>query len=435
MLTAQTFELQVAKKIFSKHSVLIVEDDLVILENYKLTLQQLFKNVYIANDGQEGLKLYEDLKHEVSIVMADYNMPYMNGLQLFEKIREHDKKIALMLITGDMSKDIFLKALKVKLNEFVIKPVQLKTFLVLIYQILLSIEQEKTILTQQKELEVLFNLLGKHNLITKADLNGNITYANKIFCEISGYNIEEVIGKPHNLVRHPDMQKSVFEELWTTIKSGNIWRGRVKNLAKDNTSYIVNAMVMPIRDKEGNITQYISSRHIITQEVQEGEKANEFNKHLKKNVIDLKSEKIKIKNALEYEFLSKLEEQKQTIHNSYQSTILALEEKVLKLKEKNNSLLSNLNLREQELMALSNRQDGIFKIHKEKASKELEKASNASKELANLQNEYNLSNAKYEELHKIYTFNLSELEKAKNRIKELEDVIYHYDMAKKLSAN
>lgn len=282
LLTAQTFDLAIAKNIFSKHSILIVEDDLLILENFKLTLTQLFKNVYTATDGQSGLDMYNQHKNELSIVMADYNMPMMNGLDMFAKIRETDKKIALMLITGDMSKDLFIRALKVKLNEFVMKPAQLKTFLLLIYQILIAVEHEKTILKQKKDLDILFKLLGRHNLITKTDLKGNITYANDIFCEISGYSGDEVIGKPQNIVRHPDMPSSTFEEMWATIQAGNTWSGRIKNKAKDGSAYVVNAMIMPIRDKNGAISGYISSRHVITDEVENSEKVSEFNKHLKK---------------------------------------------------------------------------------------------------------------------------------------------------------
>jgi CheY-like chemotaxis protein len=199
LLTAQTFNLQEAKTIFNKYSVLIVEDDLTILQNFKDTLSHLFQNVYTSTNGVEALELYHKHKDELSIIMADYHMPLMNGLDLFTAIRSENRKIALMLVTGDMSKEIFLKAIKIKLDEFVIKPIQFKTLLVLIYQILLRIEQDKAFQKQKKDLEILFKLLGQHNLITKSDLQGNITYANDIFCEVSGYSKEEVIeiGRAH----------------------------------------------------------------------------------------------------------------------------------------------------------------------------------------------------------------------------------------------
>ena len=69
-------------------------------------------------------------------------------------------------------------------------------------------------------------------IISETDLKGVITYANRKFCEISGYSAEELVGKPHNIIRHPDMPKEAFAKVWSTIQSGQIWHGLVKNLRK-----------------------------------------------------------------------------------------------------------------------------------------------------------------------------------------------------------
>ncbi len=96
-------------------------------------------------------------------------------------------------------------------------------------------------------------------ITSRTDLKGNITYANEIFCEISGYSLEELLGKPHNIVRHPDMPKSVYKELWDTIKSGNQWIGVVKNLRKDKGHYWVKAIVSGVY-KDGELVEYKSLR-------------------------------------------------------------------------------------------------------------------------------------------------------------------------------
>lgn len=283
MLNAKNINLDEIKPIFAKYSILIVEDDATILKHFQEVLSFFFKKVYAATNGEEAYALYKEHKTEISILLSDYNMPKMTGLELFKKIRRYDKSVILMLLTGEMSKELFSDAIKVKLNEFVLKPVQLKTFLVLLYQTLLTIEQEKVIQKQNKELKTIFSLLEKHNLVTKTDLKGNITYANKNFCDVSGYTKDEIMGKPHNIIRHPDTPKAVFKEMWQTIQSGNIWRGRIKNQSSDGSSYIVNAMIMPVLDSMGNVKEYISSRHLITQEITEHEKVQEFNRYLKKS--------------------------------------------------------------------------------------------------------------------------------------------------------
>jgi PAS domain S-box-containing protein len=76
-------------------------------------------------------------------------------------------------------------------------------------------------------------------LVSKTDPRGIITYANEVFIEVSGYTEEELIGKPHNIIRHPDMPRTVFKLLWDTIKSGREFWGYVKNMAKDGSYYWV----------------------------------------------------------------------------------------------------------------------------------------------------------------------------------------------------
>jgi len=96
-------------------------------------------------------------------------------------------------------------------------------------------------------------------IVSETDEKGNIIYANSDFCSIAGYNKEELIGKAHNIVRHPDMPKAAFEDLWKTIQASKIWNGIVKNKTKDGNFYWVNATAYESLDKNGN-KRYISVR-------------------------------------------------------------------------------------------------------------------------------------------------------------------------------
>ena len=96
-------------------------------------------------------------------------------------------------------------------------------------------------------------------IISRTDLKGVITYVNDTFAEISGYEAEELIGKPHNIVRHPDMPKSAFEEVWKTIQEGGVWQGYIKNMRKDRGYYWVEAEVSGVY-KEGTLVEYKSLR-------------------------------------------------------------------------------------------------------------------------------------------------------------------------------
>ncbi len=97
------------------------------------------------------------------------------------------------------------------------------------------------------------------NILSTTDLKGATTYANPAFINICGFSKDELLGKNHNVVRHPDMPPAAYEDLWNTIKSGQPWMGIVKNRCKDGDHYWVNAYVTPIT-KNGEISEYQSVR-------------------------------------------------------------------------------------------------------------------------------------------------------------------------------
>lgn len=96
-------------------------------------------------------------------------------------------------------------------------------------------------------------------LVSTTDRRGVITYANDVFCQVAGYEPEELMGKNHNIVRHPDMPKAAFKDMWDHIEKGLAWRGIVKNLCKDGSYYWVDAFVTPIFEN-GQLQGYQSVR-------------------------------------------------------------------------------------------------------------------------------------------------------------------------------
>lgn len=103
------------------------------------------------------------------------------------------------------------------------------------------------------------------NIISRTDLKGRITFVNDQFCIISGYTREELIGKNHSLIRHDDMKAEVFEDLWSTIKRDNIWKGIIKNRTKKGATYWVDTTIVPIKDKNNDIIEYMSIRNDLTE--------------------------------------------------------------------------------------------------------------------------------------------------------------------------
>jgi PAS domain S-box-containing protein len=126
----------------------------------------------------------------------------------------------------------------------------------------------------------------KYIISSVTDLKGRIIDVSQAFCEISGYTKEELVGRNHNIIRHPDMPKEVFRELWRKIKNGDGWSGKVKNLKKDGGYYWVYAHIEPLYNANGFIDSYISIRLDITEsellqeKVKEEEEKNRITQEL-----------------------------------------------------------------------------------------------------------------------------------------------------------
>ena len=146
----------------------------------------------------------------------------------------------------------------------------------------LIVEHQK----QTQLLEHYKDAIDESTIVSKTDPKGIITYVNEQFIAISGYSKEELLGKPHNIVRHPDNAASFFKEMWETIKAGKPWRGIVKNRRKNGSSYYVKSVIMPLFDENETIQEYIAIRYDISELFEQVE-------HLRQDkLIELPSRKV-----------------------------------------------------------------------------------------------------------------------------------------------
>jgi len=243
--------------------VLFVEDDLNAREITTMILEDIFGNVVSAVDGIDA---FEKFQHDsFDIVISDINMPRMNGIELFKKIKEINQDVSLIFLSAHNESNYFLEGIKIGVNGYLLKPIDIhqlmNTFIRVAqkYKYKKQAQENLCLLNEYKE------AVNQSSIVSKANTKGVITFVNDAFCEISQYTEEELIGKNHNIVRHPDMSKSIFEDLWDTIKNKKkSWKGVIKNRAKNGTAYYTDSLIMPILDNDGNILEYISIRHDIT---------------------------------------------------------------------------------------------------------------------------------------------------------------------------
>ena len=243
--------------------ILYAEDEDLTRELTYSLLNHFFKNITVCKNGKEALKKFE--KDHYDILITDIKMPEMGGLELSKKIREKNQEISIIITSAYNDFSHLSKALNIGVDGFLIKPIntdQLTTVLKRVAFKHLYIKKTKEIQHYLKQFEEAVN---ESAIISKTDLKGNITYANKNFEKISKYNRKELIGHPHNIVRHPDMPKEVFKNIWNTIKSKKTFKGLIKNIDKEGKSHYVKTVIKPLTDLNGNLKEYLAVREDITE--------------------------------------------------------------------------------------------------------------------------------------------------------------------------
>lgn len=160
----------------------------------------------------------------------------------------------------------------------------------------------------EKDYRGLLTALDRTALVSMTDEKGNIIYANPKFTEVSKYSLAELLGQNHRILKSHQQPDQLFIDLWKTISSGQVWRGEIKNRAKDGTYYWVDTSIAPILGSNGKPERYISVRFLITDKkiaeaeskkrYDELEKTNKFMIDREIKMAELKKELKKLSNEV-----------------------------------------------------------------------------------------------------------------------------------------
>ncbi|WP_404317324.1 response regulator [Malaciobacter canalis] len=316
-------------ELLKESTLLFIEDDKEILNEVSLFFKSYFKEVLTSSSKQEALELYKKEKRKIDIILTDLDLPNQDGLELLTEIRTDSSDIPIVLSTKNSNTEVLEKVICLKISNYILKPIKNITTIKILNQIIEENYNKKLILVQKRELELYKDILDKENLVSETDPDGVITYANDIFCEVSGYTKEELLGQPHNIVRHPDNSSKIFKNLWDTIKAGKVWKSKIKNKAKDGSSYYVKATIFPILDEAGNIKKYVSSRFLVTQDEEEKQT-------LKRYILQQKSQKVKFEQELESRYNDMLKEALEAKEMSITSFVSELQREIKTLRSRIN---------------------------------------------------------------------------------------------------
>ena len=241
--------------------LLYVEDDQTAASAMIRIFEKFFTNIIVAKDGEEGLSKIKE--HDIDLIVTDINMPKMNGIEMISGMKEFGKDIYTIMLTAYSDNNTFLDSVKLGVKGYAIKPIDVMQFVETLESAVDIINAQK----QNSQLEHYNNLI-----VSKTDINGKITFVNDMFCEITGYTKDELLGKTHSVLKSNDMSEEFYKNLWNTIINRNIWLGQIKNKRKDGTLYRLDTTICPIVNSHGDIIEYMSIRndtsHILTPEVE-----------------------------------------------------------------------------------------------------------------------------------------------------------------------
>lgn len=273
--------------------VLYAEDSATMRHATERMLRHYFDHVDTAVDGQEAFEFYKTFytNHDryYDIVITDLEMPHLDGQALSTLILDLTPHQQIIVISSLNDSVRLINLMNLGVKKFLAKPVEPHALHDILYdvskQIFIryiqkveqsEIEQHNLILKKReknylkklqkslKELEEFNDALNESGIVSKTDPEGNITYVNDKFCDVSGYTRVELIGQTHHIINSGEMSSAFFSKLWHTITAARSYKGIFKNRAKNGSIYYVESLIKPITDIEGEITEYISIAHDIT---------------------------------------------------------------------------------------------------------------------------------------------------------------------------
>jgi CheY-like chemotaxis protein len=315
-------------------NVLYVEDEISAREISTKILKIFFNSVDAKENGLEGYLAFKEkyLNNErYDLIISDINMPILDGMEMLEKIREMDTQVPVIFITARHESDILLRAIELQISDFIIKPLSIDTISTIINKASEKLFLINTLLKKNTELELYLKTIEQIAFIIKMDLNFNITYINKLFCNIMDWEMSQVISKNFDLLKSKISTSYMFNNLKQNLLDSQFWEDTIK-IEKDKNEFIyLKAKIMQISYASNkNVQEYVFIAYPITD--QENEK-KELNKKMFQNIAHLKKE---FHNTLIQN--KKFEEEIKSLRNN----IVQLDEQLINANKTKLNLLSQI---------------------------------------------------------------------------------------------
>lgn len=240
----------------SSVSVLYVEDDMETSEELQFMLAHYVGALYSAKNGREGLELFKERRPD--IVVTDIQMPEVNGLSMAADIRAINPDQPIVILSAYNDVEYLFRALELEIQHYITKPISVDRLLNKLSDITEQIHLTREVEQSHKLLAQYKLLVDEKAIVAKIDIQGNITYVNQHFCELSGYSEAELLGQHYLFSFETTEQEALLRELKSTVLEQKKWQGMLKKRTKAGNIYVVDVTVVAIVNTENAIEEFVA---------------------------------------------------------------------------------------------------------------------------------------------------------------------------------
>lgn len=285
--------------------VLVCEDDMPSRIFITSILKNLFEDLYFAENGLEGYDSF--ITNKPDIIVSDIGMPYMNGLEMGRKIREHNPDIPIVLTTAFDNKNILMEAIELGINYYILKPVVRDQLIDVLRKVASALMLEYQVRRHQESLKILHTAIEHSSgMICVFDTEGNINYVNPRFIEVIQYPREEVYSTNFNQFISKECLN--FESFSTSVANYSEWHGELSLVKFSGELFYVLASLSPIFNDNGLVESFVVVADDITEKKILEEKLKRYNESLEEEV-EQRTQELNLANV---KLLEEIEIRKQT---------------------------------------------------------------------------------------------------------------------------
>ncbi len=338
-----------------KTTILVVCGSLPISTSLSLVIKKLGYDVVMADNGESGTDLLKSLK--IDVLILDISLPGKKSLEILSYVRDHFHDLPVVVTSSSMSESDEADVFAMGAFEYLVHPVNSVRFEVTIKKAITE--------SERRQKASLFSVVITNSPISIVitDKEGNIEFVNKAFCRITGYSLDEVLGKNPRVLKSGEQNASFYKELWEIITSGKNWQGEFHNKKKNGELYWEKAIIIPIIDPTWAITHFISIKQDISVSKQEHDALTESERRFQELAdllpqtvfeIDIKGW-ITYTNRIGFETFGYSQED---LHNGVHSLVLFASEERERVSQNMERRVKNIAFDDHEY--IGQRKDGTF---------------------------------------------------------------------------